>query len=519
MANRFYRKNEGLLGWLKATGVALATYGGLLGMHFAPAWGAALLALVAGGLTLAATDLGILAALLALSLPLMAANPVVGVTFLVLGVIGIRYLGADGGQVFFVVAAAIAGSFLGPVWAPVVLAGLVMGAGEGALAAAIACVTIEILGIALGRGSIGPVATGGTAQQALLGFTQVPANLFAVSWLREAFGGLGTETVNRVVDSFAAVTEVTALILQPIAWAVGAAIAGTIGRSAKSSGRPLLSYAGLAAGIAAPAVGLVLLSTLGTTPIEAGRVAFAALTSAAVAIGFAWLWDRAFPLEIVASPAPAVTKSALEAEDADVDELLRLIATAEDKLSSEHTTIKTVMITDMKSFSRMTEEDGSMLTAKAIQKHRDLLLPIIERHGGRGKSTGGDGLVAAFESAEEALHAACEMQVALAEHNESHPGQREMTVRIGVADGEVILDKRGRPFIGAALNLAARVMNLADGGQAFATAPVASRGGASLRTHTHGRFELKNIAEPVEVVELLYRDDQEPIDPRERLTA
>ena len=107
------------------------------------------------------------------------------------------------------------------------------------------------------------------------------------------------------------------------------------------------------------------------------------------------------------------------------------------------------MITDMKSFSRMTEEDGSVATAKAIQRHRDLLLPIIQRHNGCGKSTGGDGLVAAFESAADALLAAAEMQRALATHNAAHPDEREIWVRIGLASGEVVLDKGGRPFIGA----------------------------------------------------------------------
>lgn len=518
MTDRLRRKNEKLLDWLRATSVAAATYAGLVGMHFAPAWGAAALALAAGGLTLAATDLGIITALFALSLPMTAANPVIGVTFLILGVIGIRYLGADGGQVFFVVAAALAGAFGGPAWAAVALAGFVMGAGEGALAAAIACVSIEALGIALGRASIGAVATGGSPERVLMAFSKVPENLFSAAWLREAFGGLGTESVNRVIDAVAASSGAVVLVAQPVAWALGAAAAGMIARSARSAGKPVVAFTGLAAGVAVPAIAYAVLGPISGAPVEVGRLALATGTSAVVALAIAWLLERAFAFELPATVG-APRNATVAAEDADVDELLRLIATAEEKLTAQHTTVKTVLITDMKSFARMTEEDGSMLTAKAIQKHRDLLLPIIERRGGHGKSTGGDGLVAAFDSPAEAVRAACEMQLALSRHNESHPGQREMTVRIGIADGEVILDKRGRPFIGAALNLAARVMNLADGGQAFVTATVATKGGASVRTHSHGRFDLKNIAEPIEILELLYEDGQRPIDPRERLTA
>jgi adenylate cyclase len=202
-------------------------------------------------------------------------------------------------------------------------------------------------------------------------------------------------------------------------------------------------------------------------------------------------------------------------EDADVDELLRLIATAEDKLATEHTSTRVVLITDMKSFSTMTEEDGSVLTAKAIQRHRDLIIPIITGHGGCGKSTGGDGVVAAFENADVALAAAVEAQRSLAEHNATHANEREIHVRMGLAAGEVVLDKGGRPFIGAALNLAARVMNLADGGQILATGDVAAAAlNGEVPSFSFGEFRLKNIAKPVEVVEILWGAGQRPKDPR-----
>ena len=202
-------------------------------------------------------------------------------------------------------------------------------------------------------------------------------------------------------------------------------------------------------------------------------------------------------------------------EDADVDELLRLIAGAEDELTSKHTTKAVVMITDMKSFSKMTEEDGSVTSAKQIQRHRDLLLPLINSYGGKGKSTGGDGLVAAFGSASDAMHAAVTMQRTLDEYNTGHDGEREMVIRIGIADGEIVLDRGGRPFIGNALNLAARVMDLGDGGQAFTTKPVVEAAKASdIATHRHGAVELKNIAEPVEAIEILWAQGQKPTKPR-----
>jgi class 3 adenylate cyclase len=114
------------------------------------------------------------------------------------------------------------------------------------------------------------------------------------------------------------------------------------------------------------------------------------------------------------------------------------------------------------------------------------------------------------------LLAAVDMQRALAAHNSAHPDEREIWVRMGIAEGEVVLDKGGRPFIGAGLNLAARVMNLADGGQIFATAGVAdAAAGVSVPITSFGDFELKNIARPVEIVEVLWEEGQQSHDPRD----
>jgi len=511
------RKNQRLLELLRAVALAGATYAGLAGMGFAPAWGAIAFAVAVGVLGYIAVDLGVLVALIALAIPMTAANPVVGIAFVVLGIIGIRYLGADGGRVFMIVALAVGGAFFGPVWAAAAIAGLVMGVGEGALAAAIACLTVEALGVALGRAAIGATVTGGA--KALLVFgDRAPETLFSAAWLSKSFAGIGTASVEGVVGAFASTQHPSALVVQPLVWAGAAAITAILVRESRKRRSAWLTTGAVGVGALMPAAASLLVARVAGTTVSWGIVASSAASSAVVAAVFAFVWERVFPLERVAGPQTAPRSDSMAAQDADVDELLRLISTAEETLASKHTTQRVVMITDMKSFSKMTEEDGSILTAKAIQKHRDLLLPLVEQHGGHGKSTGGDGLVAAFDSPSEAVCAAAEMQRALDNHNSSHAGERDMTVRIGIADGEVVLDKGGRPFIGAALNLAARVMNLADGGQAFTTAAIAAKAGGTVSTHSHGTFELKNIATPVEVVEILWGKGQLPRDPRSDAT-
>jgi len=507
MAKRARRKNEQLLCWLRAAGIALATYAGLLGMQFRPAWGAALLALIVGVISVTSVDLGVTIAVLCLAVPIIAINPVAGIAFGVLAVVSVRYLGADGGRVFLLMATAVFGAFFGPVWAAVAIAGFLMGATEGALAAAAACLAVEAVGIAVGAQTLVAGTTIVSGAAPFLSFADAPASLLSLAWIPEAFSGVDGGSVDSLVSALAAVSTPIVLVVQPAVWALGAVVTAMLVREARSRGGVALVAAALAAGVVAAAAGTVAMNVALSLPFSWSGVALSTVSSAALAAGFAAVYQLAFP--VLAVPV----RHSVATEDAEVDELLHLIATAEEKLATQHTTTKVVMITDMKSFSRMTEEDGSIVTAKAIQKHRDLLLPIIETHHGRGKSTGGDGLVAAFDRPVDALDAAAAIQRALADHNATKHAGREIGVRIGVARGEVVLDKSGRPFIGNALNLAARIMNLADGGQVFAASDLLSVETSALRTHSHGAFELKNIAKPVEVVEVLWGEGQRPRSP------
>jgi class 3 adenylate cyclase len=512
------RRNEQLLVWLRGLAVAAVTWTGLTAMHVRPSWLGIALAAVAGVLALATPELGVLVAVVALCLPMIAAQPVLGLGALVLGVVAVKYLGADGGRAFLVLGISVLGAFFGPVWAGAALAGYLLGAGEGALAAAVACVVIEALGIGLGRPAIGVVITGGPPA-ALLSFDHMPTTMLSAAWLRESFAGISSASVNRAVAGMSGVTRPLALVVQPALWAAGALTAGLVRAEAERRRSSGLNLVAVVAGVSVLALGTVFVFSLASVPVPWSPLVLAFASSAAIAVAFVAVWERVFPAALMA-PAPAARRVSMASEDADVDELLRLIATAEDKLATKHTSTKVVLITDMKSFSTMTEEDGSVATAKAIQRHRDLLIPIITSEGGKGKSTGGDGLVAAFDTAVSGLSAAALMQQALAEHNADHPGEREIWVRMGLASGEVVLDNGGRPFIGAALNLAARVMNLADGGQVFSTGEVASDATeAGLDTASFGEFELKNIAKPVEVVEILWAEGQEPHDPRSTATT
>jgi class 3 adenylate cyclase len=508
------RKNQALMPWLQSLGFALVVFLALTGLDVEPALVPIVAAAIVAGLAFISTELGTLAAIVAIAIPVFAADPIVGLFFIVLGLATTRYLGAEGGRSFLIVALSVAGALLGPLWAGVLVAGYLLGSVQGAVIAGLSCLLLEFLGFGQGLESIGPLLTGGPVEP-LLQFDGLAGGLFSSQWATESVRAVNAESVNDAYSTLGGVSHPIALVLQPLLWAGTAALVATLGGTARRRLGPLYALLALVAGVLVLAVGTALIHTLADVPLSLGDLAVPSLSSLAIALLIAAIWELVFPFEEVPVLVEASSAPSMAAEDADVDELLRLIATAEEQLSTKHTTEATVMITDMKSFSKMTEEEGSVHTAKAIQRHRDLLLPVVEREGGHGKSTGGDGLVASFEKPRAAIDSAVEMQAVLARFNTEHPNERPLSVRIGIAQGEVVLDKGGRPFIGHALNMAARIMNLADGGQIYVTRDLSDDAGRrAFHTHSHGGFELKNIAEPVEVIEVLWVEGQQPVPPQ-----
>jgi class 3 adenylate cyclase len=497
---RLVRQNAKYLSWLRALALGGVTAVALLSMPFYPPYLILILSLAVAALAFGTPALGALLMVGVVALPVLAANFVVGALFLIVGFSATQYLGADRAQGFIMIVLAALAVAWHAEWAVAALAGYLMGAGPGAIAALLACLLIQVTGALLGMPHVGSVFAGGTSP-GVVTFLAAPESPLTFKWVADS---IAQAAPSEVVSAIVSVKSVPLLVAQPLLWGLGAVLGGIFHRSHEGKNR-FTAAAGLGGVTLILAVastlmlralgGAVSLSTLGLT----------ALSSTVLAVVIGLITELLFRLEPEPTAAAPETgqKHGVRAEDADVDELLRLIASAEDELASRHTTERVVMLTDMKAFSAMTEEVGSMASAKLVQRQRDLLLPIIDRHNGHGKSTGGDGLVAAFETAGDAISAAIEMQQALAEYCDSGRTSERMTIRIGIARGEVVLDKGGRPFIGAALNLAARVMDLADGGKIMATSDIADEAELSAEQRVDlGSFDLKNIQTSVGVTEI-----------------
>jgi adenylate cyclase len=83
------------------------------------------------------------------------------------------------------------------------------------------------------------------------------------------------------------------------------------------------------------------------------------------------------------------------------------------------------------------DSDGTLRALKAIR--RDLVDPTIEGHNGRLLKTTGDLLLVEFSNVVDALRCATDLQRTLAEHNRTLPPGERIEFRIGIHQGDVVI--------------------------------------------------------------------------------
>jgi len=147
---------------------------------------------------------------------------------------------------------------------------------------------------------------------------------------------------------------------------------------------------------------------------------------------------------------------------------------------------------------------------RVLARHRALIAAAVRRAGGRFLAHAGDGTLALFDDARDAVAAAVEAQRAL--RDEPWPGAGPIPrVRMGIHAGEVY-DLDGEP-VGLAVNLGARIMAEAAAGQVDVSDTVARAlsvtggeadpGSAAPRLADAGRHELRNHAGPVQLYQVV----------------
>jgi DNA-binding NarL/FixJ family response regulator/class 3 adenylate cyclase len=161
----------------------------------------------------------------------------------------------------------------------------------------------------------------------------------------------------------------------------------------------------------------------------------------------------------------------------------------------------TILVTDLATSTEMLTRAGDDAGTEAITTHLRMVRGAIERHGGRVAKTLGDGVMALFESAYEAVLASIAVQqdVERAQRNSSD----RIGVRIGCNVGEIIADddSGNEDIFGAAVVLAHRICAHAAPGQILVSDIMRMLIGtrSNISFEPVGAVDLKGFADPVQL--------------------
>ncbi|MDQ6854147.1 MAG: adenylate/guanylate cyclase domain-containing protein [Actinomycetota bacterium] len=165
------------------------------------------------------------------------------------------------------------------------------------------------------------------------------------------------------------------------------------------------------------------------------------------------------------------------------------------------TGIVTFLFTDLEGSTRLWQEHPEAMKA-ALARHDDILRQAVDANGGHVVKSTGDGLHAVFAFAAEAVNAAAVAQQGLEAERWSTTGP--LRVRMGIYTGEA--ESRAGDYYGNAVNVAARLMAAAHGGQAVAsqtTADLVDGTVDDIELLDLGTHRLRGLAQPERVFQLV----------------
>ena len=164
----------------------------------------------------------------------------------------------------------------------------------------------------------------------------------------------------------------------------------------------------------------------------------------------------------------------------------------------------TIVFSDIESSTERATAMGDEPCFALLESHNVLVRGALHRFGGREVKSIGDGFMMVFPSVRRALRFVTDVQ-----RRVEGPDGPDLRIRMGLHTGEAVVDASGDLF-GRHVNLAARVANLACGGQVLASLVVReiAAGRDDLLFGRPAQVELKGFAELQTVYEVLWDMDE-----------
>lgn len=157
-----------------------------------------------------------------------------------------------------------------------------------------------------------------------------------------------------------------------------------------------------------------------------------------------------------------------------------------------------IVFTDIVGFTEATAQMSREQSQRILDKHNQLLLPIVRRFRGRHIKSIGDALLLAFTSPTDGMRCAMAMQDVLHEYNTSVPKDEEIHIRIAASLGEVRVTKTD--IFGEPVNVTSRIEGITPSDEIyFSEAVYLAMNKAEVPAIDVGIKELKGISKPIRI--------------------
>ena len=159
--------------------------------------------------------------------------------------------------------------------------------------------------------------------------------------------------------------------------------------------------------------------------------------------------------------------------------------------------LSAILAADVAGYSRLMHNDEEATHAKLTALLTDAVAPAISEHRGRIVKNTGDGFLAEFPSAVEAVRAAMQFQSRVHQLTIGDVEEKRIAFRVGINIGDVIVEPHD--IFGDGVNIAARLESIAEPGGICISSSAYDhvRGKVGVEFADLGEQTLKNIDRPV----------------------
>ena len=167
--------------------------------------------------------------------------------------------------------------------------------------------------------------------------------------------------------------------------------------------------------------------------------------------------------------------------------------------------VHTILFTDMESSAALRQREGDAKAQELVHVHNKIVRDALGAQEGKEIKHTGDGIMATFASASQALRSAVAIQRGVAAHVEEHP-DAALRVYIGMNAGEPIVEEGD--LFGTSVDLAKRICDQCQPGEILVSDVVRQLvAGKEFLFSDRGETALRGFEDPMRLYEVSWRED------------